>query len=79
MPYTAMTINRLEIPGKRDVATREYFAWQEEQGKGEEQKAHYRKAFNYLIEEGIDIELIYQDEAFPDDLNTKAGVKRGVA
>ena len=74
----ALKISDLEIPGKRDVVTREYFAWQIEQDEGDDQKAHYRKALEYLIEHGIDINLIDQDQALADEL-IKKGVKKGVA
>jgi hypothetical protein len=34
---------------------------QQQQVKSKEQKADYQKAYDYLIEEGRDLELIYQD------------------
>jgi hypothetical protein len=34
---------------------------------------------NYLIGEGMDFELINQDQTVADDLRTKVGVKRGIA
>jgi hypothetical protein len=42
-------------------------------------KADYQKACDYLIGEGMDLELIYQGQAVADDLRTKVGIKRGVA
>jgi hypothetical protein len=74
-----MTINRLDISGKRDVVMGKYCAWQQEQVESEEQKADYQKACDYLIDEAMDLELIYQDQTVADDLRTKAGVKRGIA
>jgi hypothetical protein len=79
MPAIPLTINHLGIAGKRDVVMGEYFAWQEEQVQGEDQKADYRRAFDYLINEGLDLELISHDRNVADDLEVKAGVKRGIA
>jgi hypothetical protein len=40
-------------------------------------KAKYQKACDYIIEDGLDLELIHQDQN-PDFL-TKRGIKRGIA
>lgn len=75
----AMIINRLDISGKRDVVIGEYCTWQQKQVASKEQKEDYQRAFDYLLDEGLDLELIYQDQSVAHDLRTKAGVKRGVA
>jgi hypothetical protein len=79
MPPTPININRLDISGKRDVVMSKYCAWQQQQVESEEQKADYQKSCDYLIKEGIDLELIYQDQTVVDELRTRVGVKRGVA
>lgn len=78
MPPTFITINRLDIPGKRDAVVGEYCTWQQEQVEDEEQKADFQRARDYLIKEGIDLELICGDPTVADDL-VEIGIKKGVA
>jgi len=70
-------INRLDIPGTRDEAVEEYCAWQQMQVKKQDLKAEYQKACDFIIEDGLDLELIHQDQN-PDFL-MKRGIKRGIA
>jgi hypothetical protein len=79
MPQTPLTINRLDIPGNRDEAVEKYCAWQQGQVMRVDHKADYQKACNYLIDKGMDLELIYQDPNVASDLETKLGIKRGIA
>jgi hypothetical protein len=72
-----MTINRLDIPGTRDEAVEDYCAWQQMQVKKPDLKAEYQKACGFIIEDGLDLELIHQDQN-PDFL-VKRGIKRGIA
>jgi hypothetical protein len=77
MPQAPMSINRLDIPGTRDEAVEEYYAWQQKQVKRQDLKAEYQKACDYIIKDGMDLELIHQDQN-PDFLE-KRGIKRGIA
>src|SRR5881392_816746 len=77
MPQIPITINRLDIPGTRDEAVEEYCAWQQMQVKKFDLKAEYQKACDYIIEDGLYLELIHQDQD-PDFL-MKRGIKRGIA
>jgi hypothetical protein len=70
-----MTINRLDILGTRDEAVEEYCAWQQMQVKKQDLKAE--KACDFIIEDGLDLELIHEDQN-PDFL-MKRGIKRGIA
>lgn len=79
MPQIPLTINRLDIPSNRDEAVEKYYTWQQGQVKRADQKADYQKAYDYLINKGIDLELIYQDPNVASDLETKLGIKRGIA
>ena len=79
MPQTPININRLDISGKRDVVIGKYRAWQQQQVESEEQKADYQNACDSLIEEGMDLQLIYLDQTVTDNLRTRVGIKRGIA
>lgn len=59
---------RLDIPGNRDEVVEKYCAWQQGQVKRADQKADYQKACDYLIDKGMDLELIYQDPNVAGDL-----------
>jgi hypothetical protein len=69
--------DRLNIPGFRDDAVKEYCAWQQSQVKEPALKAEYNTACGVILEEGMDLELIREDPN-PDFL-VKRGVKRGIA
>jgi hypothetical protein len=77
MPQIPVTINRLDIPGTRDEAVEEYCAWQQMQVKKLDLKAEFQKACDLIIEDGLDLELVHQDQN-PDFL-VKRGIKRGIA
>jgi hypothetical protein len=70
-------IDRLNIPGPRDEAVEEYCTWQKSQVKKPALKVEYQKACDVILEDGIDLEQIYQ-KPNPDFL-IKRGVKRGIA
>jgi len=78
MPLRQHTADgRLNIPGFRDDAVKEYYAWQQSQVKEPALKAAYNTACSVILEEGMDLELIRED---PDpDFLVKRGVKRGIA
>ncbi|KAK2035904.1 hypothetical protein LZ31DRAFT_286242 [Colletotrichum somersetense] len=53
--------NRLEIPGLRDDAIREYSEWQCSQVRGEDLKMDFRMACELALKDGLDLELIHKD------------------
>lgn len=79
MSQTPMNISRLDISGNRDEVVEECCAWQQKQVKRDDQKADYQKACDYLIDKGMDLELIYQDHTVAGDLENIVGIKRGIA
>jgi hypothetical protein len=68
---------RLEIAGPRDVAVRTYSAWQSSQVSDRALKIEYQKACAITLDEGLDLELVYEDQNA--DLYIRKGVKTGVA
>ncbi|PQE18259.1 urea carboxylase protein [Rutstroemia sp. NJR-2017a BBW] len=69
--------NRLDIPGLRDRAVKEYCAWQQSKVEQSTLKVEYQKACDVIIEDGMDLELIHRDPN-AQYLMDKC-VKRGVA
>lgn len=68
---------RLKIPGPRDTAVEEYCAWQQSKVTEPSRKTEYQKAFDFILEEDMDLELIHRN---PDpEYLIKKGVKRGPA
>jgi hypothetical protein len=79
MSQAPMEITRLDIPGTRDEMVKAYYAWQQGQVRRDNKKEDYRRAYDYLIEHNIDLELVYQNNSLASDLQEKAKVKRGAA
>jgi hypothetical protein len=75
MPSKYTPIDRLNIPGFRDDAVKEYCAWQESQVKEPALKREYQTACDMILEEGMDLELIRRNPN-PKFLMDK-GVKQG--
>jgi hypothetical protein len=77
MPSQYTPIDRLNIPGFRDDAVKEYCAWQQSQVKDPALKREYQTACDVILGECMDLELIRRNP------NTKfltdKGVKRGTA
>lgn len=72
-----MDIPSIDIPGFRDEAVEKYCAWHQSKVKSAAQKEQYQKACNIIIQEDMDLELIYKE---PDpDFLMRGGVKRGPA
>jgi hypothetical protein len=59
------------------VAVRTYSAWQSSQVSDRALKIEYQKACAITLDEGIDLELAYEDQN--PDLYIRKGVKTGVA
>lgn len=79
MSQAPMKITRFDIRGTRDEILEECCAWQKKQVGREDYKGDYQKAYDYLIGKGIDIEELHQDYNVAHDLETKVGIKRGIA
>jgi hypothetical protein len=77
LPSTSAPIVRLNIPGFLDEQAEEYCIWQQSRVKRPDLKVEYQKAFNAIIEDGMDLELIRRDPN-PKILTDK-GVKKGPA
>jgi hypothetical protein len=77
MPSKSSSTTRLEIPGPRDKAVKDYCAWQQSQVEDPILKEAYEIAYNVMMDDGMDLELIHQDPN-PEFL-IKGGVKRGPA
>jgi hypothetical protein len=59
MPSISTSINRLNIPGPRDKAVKNYCAGQQSQVETLALKVEYQKACDVIIEAGTDLELIH--------------------
>jgi hypothetical protein len=68
---------RLEIPGPRDAAVIAYSEWQQSNVVDEALKEEFRKACNATLEDGLDLEQVYEDQ--DSGFFVQSGVKRGVA
>ena len=67
----------LDVPGPRDVALKQYSAWQCSQVQHEELKKEYRKACSVAMADGLDLEQLHEDQ--DADFLIEKGVKRGIA
>jgi hypothetical protein len=67
----------LDIPGPRDIAVRKYSDWQQSKVHDETMKAEFRKACDVTLEEGLDLEQVYDDH--DPGFFVENGVKRGTA
>jgi hypothetical protein len=67
----------LDIPEPLDVAVRLYSEWQQSRVVDETRKAEIQKACELALEDGLDLEQVYEDQ--DPSFFIKNGVKRGVA
>ena len=67
----------LEIPEPLGISVQRYTAWQKSRYSAEEVKMEYQKAGDLTLAEGLDLELVYEDQ--DAELYIKKGVKSGVA
>jgi hypothetical protein len=58
MPLRHSVTDRLNIPGFRDDAVKEYCAWQQSQVKEPSLKAGFQAACGVIIKKGYSLELI---------------------
>jgi hypothetical protein len=70
-------IARLDIPGPRDAAVMAYSDWQQSNVVDEALKEEFRKACNATLEDGLDLEQVYEDQ--DPAFFVRSGVKRGIA
>jgi hypothetical protein len=52
---------RLDIPSPRDATVMAYSKWQQSNVVDEALKEEFRKARNATIEDGLDLEQVYED------------------
>ncbi|KAF2820762.1 hypothetical protein CC86DRAFT_303961, partial [Ophiobolus disseminans] len=67
----------LDIPGPRDAAVIAYCEWQQSNVVDELLKDEFRKACVATLEDGLDLEQVYEDQ--DPGFFVSSGVKRGVA
>jgi hypothetical protein len=67
----------LDIPGPRDAAVIAYSEWQQSNVVDEALKDEFRKACVATLEDGLDLEQVYEDQ--DPSFFVSSGVKRGVA
>jgi hypothetical protein len=67
---------RLDIPGPRDAAVMAYNEWQQSNVVDEALKEEFRKACNATLEDGLDLEQVYEDQ--DPGFFVRSGVKRGI-
>ena len=76
-PVISALFNRLDIPGHRDVAVKEYSDWQQSKVHEEILKVEFQKACDVTLADGLDLEQIHEDQ--DPDFFIERGVKRGIA
>jgi hypothetical protein len=69
--------NRLDIPGLRDVAVKNYSNWQQSKVSDVALKVEFQKACHLTLADGLDLEQIREDQ--DPDFFIEKGVKRGIA
>jgi hypothetical protein len=77
MSLAGLKTVHLDIPGPRDLAVRMYSEWQQSNVIDEGLKTEFQKARNVALDDGLDLEQVYQDQ--DPSFFIQSGVKRGVA
>jgi hypothetical protein len=77
LPSVSTRVNRLDIPGHRDVAIKKYSNWQQSQVNDKILKVEFQKACDVTLADGLDLEQIYQDQ--DPEFFIEKGIKRGIA
>jgi hypothetical protein len=60
-PQNGQTVDPLIIDGPRDLAVREYSAWQETNVVDDNLKAQFRQACDVTLASGLDLKQIHED------------------
>ncbi|KAM0157264.1 hypothetical protein ACHAPG_004758 [Botrytis cinerea] len=78
LPPTLVPVTRLDIPGPRDVAVKNYSHWQQSKVNDDILKAEFRKACDITLADGLDLEQVYEDRdpTFFIDKGVKGGIAR---
>lgn len=76
-PVRLLCSTCLDIPGPRDLAVKEYSEWQQSKVVDETLKAEFRKAYEVTLQDGLDLEQVYEDQ--DPGFFIQSGIKRGVA
>ncbi|CAI7646678.1 unnamed protein product, partial [Penicillium pancosmium] len=61
-PQHGQISDQLSIDGPRDVAVKEYSAWQETNIVDDNLKAQFRQAYEVTLANGLDLEQIHEDQ-----------------
>lgn len=77
-PKPATSNKRVKISGPRDDAVRAYCGWHELQVTDEKRKADWRKACEITLSNGLDLELVEEDQEHVQFL-IEQGVTKGTA
>ena len=73
----ASSLDRLNIPGLRDVAVTEYTDWQQSKVRDLTLGSEFQKAGDIALADGLDLEQVYEDQN--PDFFVRRGVKIGIA
>jgi hypothetical protein len=76
MPLISALVNRLNIPGHRDVAVKQYNTWQQSKFNNKALKVEVQKACEVALKDSLDLEQIYEDQ--DSDFFVKNGVKEAL-
>ncbi|KAM0310605.1 hypothetical protein ACHAO8_007971 [Botrytis cinerea] len=76
LPPTLVPVTRLDIPGPRDVAVKNYSHWQQSKVNDDILKVEFRKACDITLTDGLDLEQVYEDRdpTFFIDKGVKGGI-----
>ncbi|KAL3494397.1 hypothetical protein BJX62DRAFT_197946 [Aspergillus germanicus] len=77
-PRPATSNKRVKISGPRDDAVRAYCGWHELQVTDEKRKADWRKACEITLSNGLDLELVEENQEHVQFL-IEQGVTKGTA
>ena len=58
---TSIPVSRLDIPGPRDIAVRDYSHWQQSKVDDEMLKVEFQKACDATLADGLDLEQVHED------------------
>ena len=71
-------VSPVEISGFRDESVQDYCDWQQSQVRKPSLKAEFQKATDFVVERGLDLELLHEDQN-PQFLIEEGGVPVGIA
>jgi hypothetical protein len=77
-PVLKAEVSPVEFSGLRDDNVQQYCEWQQSKVKNPSLKAAFQKATDFVIEKGLDLELLHEDQN-PQFLIEEGGIPLGVA